>query len=96
MMTGAIRGAARVVLARHGEALMRINERGGWVAAALKGTKRWLNTTPSAPELEHLYSRKAIYDWSKAGRLLGYRPAVDLDRGLRLSVHWLKYAGVLN
>ena len=62
----------------------------------MKRLKGWLNTNPSSTELEGLYSRNAIYDWSKAERLLGWRPAIDLDRGLRLSVAWLKYAGLLN
>lgn len=96
MVTGTFRAAAHVVLARHGELLMRIYERGGLTAIGMKRVKGWLNTTPSSAELERLYSRNAIYDWSKAERLLGYRPAVDLDRGLRLSVDWLRYAGLLN
>ena len=96
MMTEALSGAARVVLARHGEALMRIYERRGLAGAGMKRLKGWLNTNPSSTELESLYSRNAIYDWSKAERLLGWRPAIDLDRGLRLSVAWLKYAGLLN
>jgi nucleoside-diphosphate-sugar epimerase len=96
IVSGALGGAARLVLARHGEALMRFYERGGLAAAGMKRLKAWTNTNPSSTELEGLYSRKAIYDWSKARRLLGFRPAVDLDRGLRLSVDWLRYAGLLN
>ena len=52
-----------------------------WAGAGMKRVKRWLNTNPSSRELEGLYSRQAIYDWSKAARLLGYRPTVDLDPG---------------
>ena len=96
MVTGVVRGAAGVVLNRYGERLMRIYERGGPLATAMKYVKGRLNTRPSSNEFEDLYNRKAIYDWSKAHRLLGWRPAVDLDQGLRLSVDWLKYAGVLN
>jgi nucleoside-diphosphate-sugar epimerase len=96
MVTGAFGGAARLVIARHGEALMRLYERGGLTAAAMKRLKRWISARPSSTELEHLYNRKAIYDWSKAERLLGWRPVIDLDRGLRLSIDWLRYAGLLN
>jgi nucleoside-diphosphate-sugar epimerase len=96
MMTAAVHRAARLVLARHGEAVMRIHERGGVAAAGMKRLKRWSSTNPSPTELERLYSRQAIYDWSKAERLLGWRPAIDLDRGLRLSTDWLRYAGLLN
>jgi len=96
MVGGTVRAAAQVVLARFGEALMRIYERGGVAAAGMKRVKGWLSTNPSSTELERLYSRKAIYDWSKAARLLGYQPAFDLDHGLRFSVEWLRYAGLLS
>ena len=95
MVIGTVRSIAQVGLARYGDALMKVYERGGWLAPIMRGTKRWLNSSPSTAQLESLYSRKAIYDWSKAVHLLGYRPAFDLDRGLRLSVDWLRYAGVL-
>lgn len=93
IVTGAVRSAARVALDRHGRTLMRIYERGGAAASGMKRLKGWLSTRPSSTELEDLYNRRAIYDWSKATRLLGWQPAVDLDRGLRLSVDWLRYAG---
>ena len=96
MVTGVFRRASGVVLNRYGESLMRIYERGGPLATAMKHVKSRLNTKPSSNEFEDLYNRKAVYDWSKAKRVLGWQPAVDLDRGLRLSVDWLKYAGVLN
>jgi len=84
------------VMSRHGDAVMKFYERGGRIAAGMKRLKNWLSTQPSSNELEGLYNRKALYDWSKAQRLLGWRPATDLDRGLRLSVDWLRYAGLLN
>jgi nucleoside-diphosphate-sugar epimerase len=93
---GAVRTGAQLLRARHRTILRDLSERGGWVSAGMKCIKRWVNTNPSATELEDLYSRKAIYDWSKAERLLDYRPAFDLDRGLRFSVEWLRYAGLLN
>ncbi len=85
-----------MLLARHRTILRKLGESGGWVSAGMMGVKRWMCTNPSSTELEHLYSRKAIYDWSKARQRLGYRPAFDLDRGLRLSVDWLRYAGFEN
>ena len=93
---GAVRTAAQLLLRRHRTILRDLSDRGGWASAAINGLKRWVHTNPSSTELEDLYSRKAIYDWSKAQRLLGYRPAFDLDRGLPLSVDWLRYAGLLN
>jgi nucleoside-diphosphate-sugar epimerase len=96
MATETIRAASQAALARHGAALRRLSQRGGWPSATMKTLKRWLRANPSSRELEDLYNRKAIYTWSKAERLLGYRPTVDLDLGLRLSVDWLRYAGLLN
>jgi len=96
MVRDAVRGVAQVGLARYSDALMRVYERGGLLAPIMKRTKRWLTTNPSSFELERLYSRKASYSWRKAASVLGYRPAVDLDRGLRLSVDWLRYAGLMN
>ena len=94
---GAVRTAAQLLLARHRTILRDLSERGGWASAGMQWHQTvGLHTNPSSTELEDLYSRKAIYDWSKARRLLDYRPAVDLDRGLRLSVEWLRYAGFLN
>lgn len=96
IVTGALGGAARAVRARHGNALKRLREQGGLAAAGMQELKGWLRTNPSSAELGQVYNRKAIYDWSKAESMLGYRPAVDLDLGLRLSVDWLRYAGSLN
>jgi nucleoside-diphosphate-sugar epimerase len=93
---GTVRAVAQVVLSPYSARLQRAYDRGGWIAPVMKGTKRWLGSSPSSTELEQLYSRKALYDWSKAERLLGYRPAFDLGRGLGLSVDWLRYAGLLN
>ena len=75
---------------------MRIYERGGPLASVMKHVKGRLNSQPSSNEFDDLYNRTAIYDCSKARRVLGWQPAVNLDHGLRLSVDWLKYAGVLN
>jgi nucleoside-diphosphate-sugar epimerase len=96
LAAGAVRTTAQLVLRRHRTILRDLSDRGGWVSAAITGLKRWVNTNPSSTELDDLYSRQAIYDWSKAARLLGYRPAFNLDRGLRHSVDWLRYAGLLN
>jgi nucleoside-diphosphate-sugar epimerase len=96
LVTAAVRAAAQAGFACCGGTLRRVYARGGWPAVTMKRVKRWLNTNPSPRELDGLYSRNAIYDWSKAKRLLGYRPSFDLDLGLRLSVDWLRHAGVVN
>ena len=96
MVAGVFRRATGAVLNRYGESVMRVYERGGPLASAMKHVKGRLNSQPSSTEFEELYNRKAIYDTSKVRRVLGWRPAFDLDHGLRLSIDWLKYAGLLN
>ena len=96
LATAAVRAVAQAGLTHCGGAVRKVYDRGGWVAASIKGMKRWLKTSPSTNELEGLFSRQAFYDWSKAERSLGYRPAVGIDLGLRLSVDWLRHAGLLN
>jgi nucleoside-diphosphate-sugar epimerase len=96
LVTAAVRSAAQAGFACCGRTLRNVYERGGWAAMTMKRVKRWLNTSPSPGELEALYSRHAIYDWSKAERLLGYSPSFDLDLGLRLSVDWLRHVGLVN
>jgi len=44
-------------------------------------------------ELDHLYSRNAIYVATKAQRMLSYRPKYDVDTSLQLSVAWLAHHG---
>lgn len=50
-------------------------------------------STPRLAELR-LYNRRALYRDAKARRMLGYRPRVDIDTGLDLSVRWIRHLGV--
>lgn len=85
----------RFFLDRYGDMIMDIYLRGGPVQDVMKLVKNSLNTTPSANELQNLYSRDASYLASKAQRMLGFKPKYDLETGLRLSVLWLDHHGFL-
>lgn len=76
--------------------LMEIYLRGGPTSRLMTRVKTMLNSTPSTKELEDLYSRRAVYVDDKARELLGYRPAFDLDEGLRTCVLWLAHHGLVD
>lgn len=58
----------------------------------LKNLERTLKSTPSPGDFE-LYSRDAIFDYSKAKEILSYNPVFDLSLGLELTTKWLKLQG---
>ena len=95
MLRDWVGGCVDPVVNRYRDVIMEVYLRGGVLQTVMKGAKQALGTTPSRNELAGLYSRNARYVDSKAQRLLGYRPTVDLDTGLRLSALWLDHHGFL-
>lgn len=78
------------VVNRFEDKLMEIYLRGGWPTKVMKRVKGILQSTPSGSELNDLFSRDVIYDDAKAKERIGYRPAFDLETGIKLSVAWLR------
>ncbi len=76
--------------------LMEIYLRGGPTSRLMKRVKALLNSTPTTKELENLYSRRALYVDRKAHDLLGYRPAYNLEAGVRMSVAWMAHHGLVD
>lgn len=87
---------ADAAMDRFGDRLMQIYLRGGAMSAVMRRLKTVLQATPSTDELHSLFGRRAIYTDEKARRLLGYKPYVDLDHGLALSVLWLADGGFID
>jgi nucleoside-diphosphate-sugar epimerase len=57
---------------------------------------RWLNVSPFLyPRRVEFFSKDRAFDFSKARRILGYAPAVDLEEGLRRTAAWYREAGLL-
>ncbi len=73
---------------------LRLN-RVGAVSQALGQAKQTIRAVPNQRELEHLYSRTAVYVDTKARELLGYAPQFDLERALRINVAWLRHHGIV-
>jgi nucleoside-diphosphate-sugar epimerase len=86
---------AGTIVSRFEDRLMEIYLRGGAASRLMKRVKTVLNSTPSARELEDLYSRRAVYSDRRAREYLGYSPRIDLQSGLTTSAQWLAYHGFI-
>ena len=60
----------------------------------MKGVEKVLRSVPSPAEYD-LYGRVVDFPTNEAERVLGYRPRVGLDEGVRLSAAWLMHEGVV-
>lgn len=60
----------------------------------LENLEQKIRLTPRQNDLS-LYNRKAYYSAKKIQELLGVKPHVDVDTGLKLSVLWLEQIGAL-
>lgn len=88
-----VRPPAKFVLANFESPLKRVAHRSKLARIIMESFEKKIKTTPRPHELS-LYNRKAIYVDSKARSLFGYKPKADLNRGLALSVCWLKHLGL--
>jgi nucleoside-diphosphate-sugar epimerase len=93
--SGFIRSYSKQVLDQLNEPISEIRHRFDWAEEMVVQMKRMVKSTPTPRELQNLYSRKAVYVTDRAANLLGYRPQVGLEQGLRQSVQWLAYHGLV-
>lgn len=61
----------------------------------MKYVETKMKTTPRLTDFS-LYNRKALYLATKAQDVLGFKPKVYLDAGLKMTVHWLNQVGLVN
>lgn len=94
-VVGQLTRAADAVMRRYGDRLMKVYLRGGAMSNVMRRVKTLLQATPSAHELNSLFSRQAIYSDAKARQMLGYNPQFGLDRGLALAALWLADGGFI-
>ncbi len=93
--TDIIRTSSKYIRDHLNEPISEIRQRFDWAEEMVVQMKKMVKSTPTARELENLYSREAIYVTEKARDLLGFQPQVDLDTGLQMSVCWLELYGLL-
>ena len=89
-----VRTAAKYVLSRFGQTVLRLHARSSSAARYMKATESLLKLTPTSEQLK-LYGVSAEYDISKARERLGYEPRVDVAQGLTNCVAWLRQQGIL-
>jgi len=58
----------------------------------LENLEQKIRLTPRQNDLG-LYNRKAYYSDKKIRELLGFKPCIDVDKGLKLSVLWMEQVG---
>ncbi len=94
MMEG-LRGSAKFALAHFGGPLKGISQRFMQARKVMKSAEKSIKTTPSIFELG-LFNRNALYLTTKAHHVLNFKPIFDLNRGMEMTAHWMKYLGLLD
>lgn len=93
-LMGAARFLGKFILKNFRAPLRRMSQEHRIARELLQYADKSIKTTPRAAELS-LYNRDASYLMTKARDMLGYQPAIDVDRGLDLSVRWLHNVGLV-
>ncbi|HSJ56168.1 MAG TPA: NAD-dependent epimerase/dehydratase family protein [Anaerolineae bacterium] len=88
-----VRSTARFVRDHYEKPLRKLAYRFRPARMLMKSAETSLKTTPRWADLQ-LYNLDARYSGDKARTLIGYEPRVDLDRGLALTVGWLRQVGL--
>ena len=65
----------------------------GPVKIVMENLERKIKLTPRRTDLS-LYGRKAYYLSRKIQEMLGFSPAIDVEKGLKLSVLWMDQVGI--
>jgi nucleoside-diphosphate-sugar epimerase len=90
-----VRRLARFGFQHFGDEIAALAERPGWIGRALRTAETRIRKAPTTGEFE-LYSRRVSFPIEKARRMLAYEPAVSMERGIELSVDWLKRHGYIS
>ena len=88
-----VRFSAKFALAHFGGPLRQISQKFRYAKKLMKSAERSIKTTPRPAQLS-LFNRNAVYVTTKAQKMLGYKPAFNLERGLEMSVRWLSHLGL--
>ncbi len=89
-----VRVGARFGLDHFGDQIMGLYKRSEVAKKAMKTAEGLIRNSPTTGEFD-LYSRQVSFPTAKARDLIGYEPAVNMDRGVELSAQWLRHSGFL-
>lgn len=85
-----VRTGAKLLLKRFEAPILELYKKNAFAKSAMKLAESMIRKTPTLAEYA-LYSRTDSYPTAKAERLLGYKPAFDMARGVALSAAWARH-----
>jgi hypothetical protein len=86
-----VRALAVFGLQHFGDQITSLYKRSEWARRIMKEAEARIRKAPTTGEFG-LYGKHVSYATDKARTILGYVPAVDMARGTRLSVAWLRHS----
>lgn len=89
------RFSAKFAHAHFQSALRKMSQSNSQARWVMRSTGRLMKSTPRPQDLS-LYNRDAEYVTAKSRDILGFSPRYNIDRGLNLTVCWLKHLGLVN
>jgi nucleoside-diphosphate-sugar epimerase len=90
-----IKTAARYVLKHHEKIITQMYQRSLILQRIMKRVEQKMKTSPGNEELS-MFGRKAHYTISKAESVLGFVPDYTIDKGLAMSIEWLKHESLFS
>ena len=90
-----IRSFGKFVLMHFRAPLKKMSQEHRWARELMQYADKSMKTSPRSVELS-LYNRDAEYLNTKACNTLGFEPRYGIDRGLELTVEWLKNVGLVS
>jgi nucleoside-diphosphate-sugar epimerase len=89
-LTQPVRVAGKIALKRFSPQLVWLSQKSDRAKHLLKETELTLRCTPNEDELR-LFGLDAVYPTTKAERVFGFPPRVDIAAGLAMTVAWLRH-----
>lgn len=89
-----VRKAARFALDHFGDPIMAVYKKSNVAKKLMKHAEAAIRKAPTVGEFG-LYSKDISVPTDLARERLGYHPAVDMDRGVRLSADWALFSGLV-
>lgn len=89
-----VKAAAHFALDNFSGIITRMYQRSDLIRGMAKRFEKSMKTSPSGDELA-MYGRKPSYRIDKARKILGFEPAFNVDRGIDMSVRWLRHEALI-
>lgn len=90
-----VRSSAKLVLNHFTYPIKKISQKYKFAREVMRSVEKTMRTSPRLHGLS-LYNRDALYLTTKAQNILGFRPRLDVETGLELTVRWLNHLGLVD